>query len=1070
MNRSNSILTGILLAALACTGLFAADSSNQPPQVKIVSPPDGAVFTESSDILILAAARDPDGFVQAVEFFADGKSLGVVTNPPTTANFDSTLDGIANAKATEDVFLSLIPINPFHVIWRDVEPGQHILTAIATDNSGTSTTSDPVSITVLDRRPPTIVNVIATDPIASENDGNTATFTVHRSGPTNSDLTVNFQLRGSASNGVDYVELPSSVTIPAGKRSADVVVIPIDDNLVEGPEPVILKLSPSPCPDPSGSAAGCYLVGRYDLALAIIRDNDKNNHPPVVRILNPQDGEIFRAGADVRISAAAWDFDGTVKSVEFFEGTNSLGGVTNPAPFAVWNDDPTFRPVPWLPLYSLVWSNAPAGEFVLTAVATDDQGSSTISCPVTIRLVEIQRPPMVTIKATDPDATEIPVVPPGMEMPQRVDPATFTVERTGGTNSDLTVYYRIDGTAKNGIDYVELAHKVTIPAGESSAEIVVVPIDDLLVEGDETVILSLTPLACVTLFPPPRDCYVVGDPAQAQAVIHDNDFSPTNQPPTVRFISPPDGQVFAGPTDIRLVAYAQDPEDGFDIKVEFFEGTNSLGFGAFVPSLCPTPLCANFELSWSNVVAGTYVLTAVATDGDGASTRSDPVHIKVVEVHSQPVVTIIAKDPNATEQSSLVDAAPDTATFVVHRSGGDPNRPLPVFYQISGTASNGVDYEKLSGLVTIPAHAETAEIIVYPIDDNLVEDTETVVLSLEAPACIAIYPPPPDCYIVGDPAKAVAFIRDNDPANQPPKVEIVKPSDGATFPAPSDIEIEVKAQDPDGWVHTVEFFANDVKIGEQSIEFIVAPPPNMEQMFSMVWSNVTVGSYVLTAKATDDRGLSSWSGPVSIRVGDVVPLVPVVRIIATDPFAVEKPSTNGTNSATFRIFRTTPTNQDLTVFYSVHGTASNGVDYAEIGNSLMIPAGHYSAPIAIVPIDDQLREGIETVILRLEPDPTVGPIARYTLGRPDKAAAIIVDDDLHRPPCMRLPDGSFHLCVTQPDGTAYRLEVSDDLSAWSSLCTNIVTDGALQFVDPEALEHSHRFYRIVPQSNYVPEE
>ena len=552
----------------------------------------------------------------------------------------------------------------------------------------------------------------------------------------------------------------------------------------------------------------------------------------------------------------------------------------------------------------------------------------------------------------------------------------------------------------------------------------------------------------------------------------------TNQPPSIRFINPQDGQTFVGLTNIRLVAYAQDREDGYHVKVEFFEGTNSLGFGTFVPSLCPAPYCPNFMLTWSNVTTGAYTLSAVATDSVGASTRSDAVHIKVVELQRQPIVTIVATDPLATEQSPLVGAAPDTATFVVRRSEADFDNPLTVSYRIGGTASNGVDYEKLSGQVTIAAHAETAEIVVNPIDDNIAEGTETVLLTLLPgyPPCLFAIPPceipipEVPAYYVGFPGEAVAFIRDNEPANQRPKVAIIKPQSGGTFASSSNIEIDVRAQDPDGWVHSVQFFANDVKVGEQSIEFIQAPPPGSEQMFSLVWSNVTTGRHTLTARAIDDDGSASTSEPVSIVVGDVPPLVPVVSIIATDSFASERASTNGTNTATFRIYRAGPTNLDLTVFYSVHGTASNGVDYVEIGNSATIPAGRHSAKVVIVPIDDDSEEDSETVVLRLEPDPTLGPVARYEIGRPDKAAAIIVDNDLYRPTSLRLPDGSFHLCVDRPDGFAFQLEVSEDLSTWLSLCTNVVTDGALRFVDPEALQHSHRFYRIVPQSNYVPEE
>ena len=970
-----SYRAGIVSVLLVATRVVAADITNQPPQVKIFSPPDGAVFAESSDILVLAAARDPDGVVQTVEFFADAKSLGVVTNPPMTLDTSLSLDGAANlggatanSDVTADVFLDRIPINPFHLVWHDAPAGRHILTTVATDNSGASAVSAPVEILVLDHMLPSIVTVIATDPVAAEADSNTATFSIHRTGPTNADLVVNYKLGGSASNGIDFVELPSSITIPAGQRTAEVVAVPIDDTLVEGPETIILQLGPPPCPDPTSVLDNCYLIGRYDRAVAIIRDNDQTNHPPAVRILNPQTGEIFKAGSNIQITTAGWDDDGAVKSVEFFEGTNSLGIVTGPVTFRGWDDDPTFRPIPGLPLYSLIWSNVPPGDYVLTAVATDDQGANTISGPIKIKTIEATPPPVVTIKATDPDASE----PNPLSATPVLDTATFTVSRSGPTNSDLTVYFRIGGTAVNGVDYREVPHKVTLPAGELAADIVVSPIDDLIVEGDESVVLALIPPPCITVFPPPADFYVVGDPGWARAVIHDT----------------------------------------------------------------------------------------------------------VIEQQHQPIVTIFARDATAAEQSPLVDAAPDTATFVVHRSGGDLTSPLTVYYRVAGTASNGIDYDKLPGEVTIPAQSETAEIVVNPIDDDESEGTESVVLKLLPgyPPCLFATPPcempmPSEpTYFVGFPAEAVALLRDNDPANVHARVAIIKPQAGNTFDALSDIEIDVRALDPDGWVHTVEFFANGVKIGQESVEFIQAPPPGQEQMFSLIWSNVTTGKYILTAQGTDNLGAATRSDPVTIAVGDVTPLVPVVSVVATDPFASEVVSTNGTNTATFRIFRSGPTNLDLTVFYSMQGTASNGVDYADVGNAVTIVAGRHSAKVVIVPIDDNLEEGVETAVLKIEPDRSLGPVPRYEVGRPETAFVVIVDNDVHRLSTACLPDGSFHLCVDRPDGFAFRLEASDDLSVWVSLCTNVVTDGALRFVDPDSREHRHRFYRNVPQSNYVPEE
>src|SRR5262249_15605327 len=71
------------------------------------------------------------------------------------------------------------------------------------------------------------------------------------------------------------------------------------------------------------------------------------------------------------------------------------------------------------------------------------------------------------------------------------DPATFTVTRTGATTAELTVNFTVGGTATNGADYTAIPVSVTIPAGQASATVTVSPIDDLLAEGNETVILTL---------------------------------------------------------------------------------------------------------------------------------------------------------------------------------------------------------------------------------------------------------------------------------------------------------------------------------------------------------------------------------------------------------------------------------------------------------------------------------------------------------------------------------------------------------------------------------------------------
>ena len=70
------------------------------------------------------------------------------------------------------------------------------------------------------------------------------------------------------------------------------------------------------------------------------------------------------------------------------------------------------------------------------------------------------------------------------------------------------------------------------------------------------------------------------------------------------------------------------------------------------------------------------------------------------------------------------------ATVMVCRAGQATNGQLTVFYQVSGTASAGVDYVSLPGSVTISEGETNAPIVIQPIWNPESEPTETVVISI----------------------------------------------------------------------------------------------------------------------------------------------------------------------------------------------------------------------------------------------------------------------------------------------------------------------------------------------------
>jgi hypothetical protein len=119
---------------------------------------------------------------------------------------------------------------------------------------------------------PHVVSISATDGTASEPGSDTGTFTIRRTGPLDTALTVNFTLGGSAIKGTDYSTISNSVTIPANASSATVRVTPKDDVLTEATETVKLTLS---------SSTAYSIDSTKSSATVNILDNDPIDKPAI---------------------------------------------------------------------------------------------------------------------------------------------------------------------------------------------------------------------------------------------------------------------------------------------------------------------------------------------------------------------------------------------------------------------------------------------------------------------------------------------------------------------------------------------------------------------------------------------------------------------------------------------------------------------------------------------------------------------------------------------------------------------------------------------------------------------
>lgn len=87
-----------------------------------------------------------------------------------------------------------------------------------------------------------------------------------------------------------------------------------------------------------------------------------------------------------------------------------------------------------------------------------------------------------------------------------------------------------------------------------------------------------------------------------------------------------------------------------------------------------------------------------------------------------------------------------------------------------------------------------------------------------------------------------------------PTVNLISLTRG-NFTAPASINLVAEAADRDGTITKVEFFSGNIKIGETTS----AP-------YSFTWTNVPAGTYTITARATDNSGLTTTSPSMKVIV------------------------------------------------------------------------------------------------------------------------------------------------------------------------------------------------------------
>ncbi|MEM9884318.1 MAG: Ig-like domain-containing protein [Bacteroidota bacterium] len=851
---------------------ITVDAANQAPTVNIVAPTNGQVFPVGANVTVQANTNDVDGTVTGVEFFYNGISEGidnvapyqrtifnlaagthtiqvvatdddgataqqsititvnVATNVPPVVSFVSPIMGQSFNEGTSlnvqanasDADGSIMKVElyydnfyqgadasaPHQWVIPSMVAGTHTLRIVATDNDGlTSEQTLSIVVNPVLNIPPT-VSIITPSNGQSFTEG--ASITVQANASDSDGTITNAELfYDGLSIGID-ISSPyqwSITGLVAGTHTIQVIArdddgatgqqtISINVNATQNTPPTLSFINPSngqnftagtnlnvsvTASDSDGSVSSVELfyngisqgtdnVAPYNWTVnnlsigtntlqAIATDNNgataqrsisitvntAQNTPPTLSFVNPSNGQNFTSGANLNVSVNASDSDGNVSGVELFYDGISQG-IDNTAPYN--------------------WSipNLAVGTRSLQAIATDNSGvtaQQSISINVTATTSENIPPSITFIALTD-----------GQRFTEGSD-LTLGVEATDSDGSIRGTQFFYDGVSQ-GVD-TRSPYEWTLTN---------------LTIGTHTM----------------RAVTEDNDRARSEVTINIIVAAAADTDPVVSFVMPTDGQTYPDGSDVPVEVTASDSDGNIQFVELFLDGVlvrreNIAPYEWALPNQNDPIL--------KNMLPGTYILEAIATDNDG-NTSSSSISFTILGAagNMSPMVSIAtpANDQNFTEGSNVN----------VRANATDSDGTIAGVEMFYDGVSQGTDNNAPYRWQLVDLAVGTHSIQVIATDDDGATAQQTVSITVSAGA------------------------------NVVPSVSFVSPINGQSFVENTNLNVDVNASDVDGTVTQVELFYDGISQGSDN----TSP-------YQWVIPNLSLGSHTLQAIATDDDGATT---------------------------------------------------------------------------------------------------------------------------------------------------------------------------------------------------------------------
>ena len=528
---------------------------------------------------------------------------------------------------------------------------------------------------------------------------------------------------------------------------------------------------------------------------------------------------------------------------------------------------------------------------------------------------------------------------------------------------EVVIPFTLGGTATLDTDYSSAANSVTIPAGSTTANIVLNIKGDTLSEEAETII--------ITLGEPTSGTADLGNASQT-LTITDNDAQPSvTVSALAQTVTENSGEVTV---ELSLSnASASEITVDYGVTGTATEADSDLMEGTVTFTAGETTQNISFDLTDDTDLDDGETIIITLRDPNGATLGTE----------IEQTITITDDDSNSFVgvrfvPTSLPEDAANNLTQIVFSTDQAAVSDITVNYTISGTSDTDDSNATFgAGSIVISMGTSSNFIEINKTDDNLVEPDETIVVTLDSVTGTNV--------AVGDDSDAIFTITNDD------TTEIQFGADPAAVVEGGAIEATVSLSNPSSQAVTATVTVTDV---ETTSDDYTAPDTTVTIPANATSATFTVQTTDDSLDEVDDETLTlTLSAPNGATLGANTSSTLTISDNDDAPTVswttASQSVTEGATGVTATLQLSAASGREVQVPYTVGGTAQ-AADYSSLaGATATFAAGDTDEVITFDIVDDPDTESDETIVL----DITDTSLTNVTLGANDTHTVTIAASD-----------------------------------------------------------------------------